>query len=204
MVIRSAVADDAHGIAQLLVDSWRSAYEGILPDELLAGLSVAERHKQLAAALAAPKPAGAVRLVAQLQGVIIGFANAGVIPPGGMPATGRVIKETADDAVATDGADPGAGNAENAGPTRRTGELAVLYVAPDHWREGVGRRLVRRVLSSLAAADCTDVNAWVVDGNDPAFAFFRRQGWTLSGARRTEVLDGHLVRQSRMDVRLAD
>lgn len=169
--------EDARAIAHLLYDSWVAAYEGLLPEELLAGMSVIERQRELEAAFEAPKPAGAIRLVAELDGNLVGFVNAGV-PQLGDPAK----------SLASVAAQP------------RVGELAVLYVAPTHWRMGVGRALARAAIRRLRADGCTQVHAWVVDGNEPAFGFFEAQGWTRSEVRRREVVDGHIIRQTRMDL----
>jgi len=45
-VIRSATVEDAVGIAETHVASWRAAYRGLLPEELLDGLSVERRTTQ--------------------------------------------------------------------------------------------------------------------------------------------------------------
>ena len=39
-MIRTAILDDAHRIAEIQVESWRVAYRGILPSEYLSGLDV--------------------------------------------------------------------------------------------------------------------------------------------------------------------
>jgi ribosomal protein S18 acetylase RimI-like enzyme len=47
--IRQAISDDALGIAKVHVDSWQSAYRGLLPDDLLSNLShirCAERFRE--------------------------------------------------------------------------------------------------------------------------------------------------------------
>ena len=38
--LRDATQADAHAIANVLVQSWRAAYRGLLPSDVLAGLSV--------------------------------------------------------------------------------------------------------------------------------------------------------------------
>jgi ribosomal protein S18 acetylase RimI-like enzyme len=43
MNIRKAVPDDALGIAKAHVDSWRSAYRGLVPDDRLAGMDCSRR-----------------------------------------------------------------------------------------------------------------------------------------------------------------
>lgn len=39
MQIRKATINDAEGIAKVHVDSWRTTYKGIIPDEFLYNLS---------------------------------------------------------------------------------------------------------------------------------------------------------------------
>lgn len=41
--IRRAIGDNAPAIARVHVDGWRAAYAGLMPVEMLAGLSVEER-----------------------------------------------------------------------------------------------------------------------------------------------------------------
>ncbi|SDE64667.1 hypothetical protein SAMN04488689_10282 [Paenibacillus sp. cl6col] len=44
MQIRKAMAGDAPGIARVHVDSWRTAYQGIISDTYLSSLSVQARQ----------------------------------------------------------------------------------------------------------------------------------------------------------------
>lgn len=44
MRLDSATAEDCRAIAEVHVESWQHAYQGILPEEYLASLSVAERE----------------------------------------------------------------------------------------------------------------------------------------------------------------
>jgi GNAT superfamily N-acetyltransferase len=48
---RRATLADAQGIAEAHVASWQAAYRGLLPDTVLANLSVADRHAQWKARL---------------------------------------------------------------------------------------------------------------------------------------------------------
>jgi ribosomal protein S18 acetylase RimI-like enzyme len=45
VIIRKARLEDASGIARVHVDSWRSSYHGLVPDEFLAGLSYEQRTR---------------------------------------------------------------------------------------------------------------------------------------------------------------
>jgi ribosomal protein S18 acetylase RimI-like enzyme len=76
--IRDATPADAHGIATVLVQSWRAAYRGLLPDDLLAGLSVPDRQQFWSNALIAPPPHTG-NVVATIGPAIVGFAATG--PP---------------------------------------------------------------------------------------------------------------------------
>ena len=76
--LRDAEPADAPAIAVVVVESWRVAYRGLLPDDVLAGLSVGERERQWSDSLAARPPHTRV-VVAALGDAIVGFAATG--PP---------------------------------------------------------------------------------------------------------------------------
>jgi len=73
--IRSAAPDNALAIAHVHVESWRSTYAGIVPDAYLAGLDETLRVKLWQEWL----NSGAVVLVSERKGQIVGFAHAGKI-----------------------------------------------------------------------------------------------------------------------------
>lgn len=72
--VRTAVSADAQGIAAVHVASWRWAYEGLMPEGLLAGLSVDARTRQWQEQL---KTGATAVFVAEAQGRISGFASCG-------------------------------------------------------------------------------------------------------------------------------
>ncbi|GAB1515116.1 N-acetyltransferase family protein [Actinophytocola sp. KF-1] len=76
--LRDATPADAHAIATLLVRSWRAAYRGLLPDDVLAGLSVAEREAVWSDVLTTRAP-GTGAVVATTGAAVVGFAATG--PP---------------------------------------------------------------------------------------------------------------------------
>jgi ribosomal protein S18 acetylase RimI-like enzyme len=76
--LRDATPADACAIATVLVQSWRAAYRGLLPDDVLAGLSVSDRERFWSDILTA-RPVH-VRIVVAVTGdAIVGFAATG--PP---------------------------------------------------------------------------------------------------------------------------
>lgn len=75
--IRHAVLTDAPGIAKVHVDSWRTTYVGIVPDEYLASLSYSARQQVWENILKAHKPDNCIIVAVTLDGAIVGFAHAG-------------------------------------------------------------------------------------------------------------------------------
>lgn len=76
ITVRSAEPRDARAMAEVHVASWRAAYHGLLPDELLRDLSVDAREREWAAGLAKPEKARRI-VVAEFDGCVVGFASYG-------------------------------------------------------------------------------------------------------------------------------
>ncbi|PPF87191.1 GNAT family N-acetyltransferase [Pseudoclavibacter sp. RFBJ3] len=158
--LRWATEADARAVAIVHVDSWRAAYAGLIPSEVLAALSVEQRTagwtRWIAASLRGDATdLDAVRphrlLVAEDGERIVGWAAFG---PGRDPDDGH------------------------------RGELGGLYVHPDHWSTGVGAALIRRAEQELRTAGHSDAYVWVLTGNDRAIGFYERQGWRADGASK--------------------
>lgn len=72
--IRLADINDSPGIAEVHVRSWQAAYRGMLPDELLDGLSIDKRTEKWRTGLRTPD--GIVTIVAETpESRIIGWAS---------------------------------------------------------------------------------------------------------------------------------
>ncbi|HET9257442.1 MAG TPA: GNAT family N-acetyltransferase [Pseudonocardiaceae bacterium] len=87
--IRDAGPGDAFGIAAVHVASWQAAYHGLLPERVLAALSVADRERTWSAILTDPPPRTAV-LLSTREEAIVGFAAVG---PAGGPVTSSMAGE---------------------------------------------------------------------------------------------------------------
>ena len=163
MNYRAATVRDAPTIAEVHVASWRTTYKGLLPDELLAGLSVAAREEQW-----------------RRQAQEAGGATGGVL---------IVVEEpTFDDRES--GALPIVGFASG-GPEREPGsgydgELYAIYLLEEHQGRGVGRELVRRMAASLSEHGITSMRVWVLTGN-PAEGFYRRMGGERLGEKSIAI-----------------
>jgi ribosomal protein S18 acetylase RimI-like enzyme len=71
--VRRATVDDAAGIAVAHVASWKAAYRGLLPDQLLDNLSVTHGQERMSNDLATPAPRSDV-FVATRHHAVAGFA----------------------------------------------------------------------------------------------------------------------------------
>jgi len=76
ITLRPAVPFDAEGIARVHVQAWRETYAGIMPDERLAALSVAERTQRWRDIMALPAPDAAL-FVAFNGPALVGFGHCG-------------------------------------------------------------------------------------------------------------------------------
>ena len=75
MDLRPATPDDIGAIARLHADSWRRNYRGAYSDEFLDGNVVADRLAAWTDRLAPTPPTSTCTIVAELDGVVIGFAH---------------------------------------------------------------------------------------------------------------------------------
>ena len=86
--VRRGVPDDARAIAEIHVAGWRHAYRSLVPDHVLAELSVDAREAIWARTLAAED--GSV-WVAERPGRLLGFVSSGPsVDAGAEPDTGQV------------------------------------------------------------------------------------------------------------------
>lgn len=69
------------------------------------------------------------------------------------------------------------------------GELWALNLHPDFWRQGIGTALFAAATSGLVGLGYRYGYLWVLQGNERAIAFYRRQGWPPDG--QTKIDDRH-------------
>jgi GNAT superfamily N-acetyltransferase len=76
IVIRDARVEDARGVAAVHISSWQEAYRGLLPADVLSGLSVDRREQDWTRILGSPSAQRAT-LVAADGDTVLGFASMG-------------------------------------------------------------------------------------------------------------------------------
>jgi len=91
------------------------------------------------------------------------------------------------------------GASRDAGAPPRRGELWALYVHPDAWSTGAGRRLWQATQQRLLAQGYSSVSLWVLEHNARAIAFYLAAGFAIEAASAKEFeLGGTRVREVRM------
>ncbi len=161
ITVRQAVVADAAAIAGVHVRSWQVGYRGIVPDSVLAAQSVAERTGQWAGWLTSGAgPRGESTTLLAQMGASV-IGFAAVVAPS-----------------------PDA----DLGP--RSCELAALYVDPDSWRHGVGRRLMHAAMDLGRAQGSDEMSLWVLIENAAARAFYETVGFAADGAANTHARSG--------------
>ena len=63
-------------------------------------------------------------------------------------------------------------------------EMPTLYVHPDAWHRGYGRKLCREAVERARGQGFATLTLWVVDVNERARAFYTEFGFALDGARK--------------------
>jgi len=181
--VRDAWPGEARAIAEVHVLSWRAAYRGLLPADVLDGLSVDGRERMWAGILRDPAPRRAV-LVAAEEDKVLGFAALGpsrvaelAVQAGTTEGISEEIAEEIETVDAT---------VAQTGLQTETGELYALYLHPDHWGTGLGARLHTAALRRLHEHGFASAVLWVLAGNERALAFYRRAGWTEDGGTKLD------------------
>jgi L-amino acid N-acyltransferase YncA len=87
VVVRPARIEDAAAIAEAHIESWRHAYQGLVPQPLLDGLVVAEGTQRWSTRIEGADPSHRRILVAEVDGVVRGFASVGSSRDEDAPAT---------------------------------------------------------------------------------------------------------------------
>lgn len=167
--IRRARVDDAADIARVHVRSWQAAYRGILPDGFLDTLEPASRAVRWQETLQ-PADDGRFTFVAELlaeddsPGEIIGFAS------GGPERDGLAAEDVAYD-----------------------GEVYGLYLTPEHWRQGIGRRLLHVSVQRLIEQGINAIVIWVLKDNRPARAFYELFGGVVVREKSIAIGSANLI-----------
>lgn len=75
-------------------------------------------------------------------------------------------------------------------------EIYTIYLSPETWGLGVGRELMRTMLTNVPAS--TPVSLWVLADAARAHHFYRRHGFAPDGVERLDEIGGERLRAVRL------
>jgi ribosomal protein S18 acetylase RimI-like enzyme len=162
--IRVATLDDAHGLGNMHVASWREAYAGILPDKMLSSLSVEGRVAMWDQILRQPTTSGStVVYLAEREGSIIGLGSCGAQRTEDLKAKGY------------------------------DGEFTSIYVLRAFQGQGIGARLLRKMSLDLIGRGISAAALWVLRENLRARRFYEYHSGQVIAEREDDRGDIVLV-----------
>ena len=85
---------------------------------------------------------------------------------------------------------------------RGAGELGAINLDPGHWGKGIGRSLLREVMTALRSLGCREAILWVVPQNMRARALYESEGWRADGAVSSDEVLGVTVTEMRYRIEL--
>ncbi|MFC4856312.1 GNAT family N-acetyltransferase [Actinophytocola glycyrrhizae] len=171
--VRPAEPSDAAGIAGIQLATWRAAYTGLLPAEVLDGLDADEA----AATWLHTIEQGPARVFVAFEGQwCVGFCAAGLAPQ-------------------DDSADA---NGVPVPDAERVALVSTLLVEPRWGRRGHGGRLLATAGSAMLAAGLARGITWVAEADKASLGFWERAGWVVDGTVRTLDAGGTPLREVRL------
>jgi ribosomal protein S18 acetylase RimI-like enzyme len=79
------------------------------------------------------------------------------------------------------------------GPTRdddddaeQVGELRAIYLLPEAWGQGLGKRLMTMAMAGLGSAGYSQATLWVLAANARARRFYEIGGWAHDGSAKCD------------------
>jgi len=174
--VRPATVDDVTELARIQLDTWRLAYQTVLPAEILDSLTVPQIAASWQAAISMP-PTPLHRVLVATEGATrVGFAAFG-------PDADRQPEDPAPETSAA---------------------VSMLLVEPRWGRRGHGSRLLAAVADLAKAAGAERLVAWVPAGDSVSLQFYRSAGWEPDGLRRDLDTGAGTVTELRLHASLAD
>jgi GNAT superfamily N-acetyltransferase len=164
MILRAATTEDIPAIARVHVDTWRSTYSGIIPEEYLANLSYLQRENSWNQIFNLHRDEYFTyvienEVIKNETAQIVGFAN------GGLERTGH--------------------------PTYK-GELTAIYILQSYQGQGLGKLLVRAVVEKLYQMGLDSLLIWALADN-PACKFYAALGGEQVLEKKVEIGGKQLI-----------
>lgn len=193
LTIRPATLNDAQAIARIRVQGWRFAYQGLISQDYLDSLSVAEDTERMRGYLSQLPQNSPPSRSASVQGSD-GEKRSFMLAVRGDAVLGFCRFSAAPNKT---------NRAERAVPGGTlNGRLHSLYIDPETLGQSIGHTLMNHALSTFAAWGCERATLWVLEGNSRAISFYKRQGWQCTGATKVDRSFGPCLVEHEMAVQL--
>lgn len=192
LTIRPATPYDAQAIARIRVQGWRFAYQGLISQDYLDSLSVAEDTERMRGYLSQFPQNSPPSRSESAQGSSDDKKRSFMLA-----ARGDAVLGICHFSAAPNNAD----RPERATPGgEMVGRLHSLYIDPDALGQSIGHALMSHALSTFAAWGCERATLWVLEGNSRAISFYERQGWHRTGATKVDRSFGLCLVEHEMAV----
>jgi ribosomal protein S18 acetylase RimI-like enzyme len=77
------------------------------------------------------------------------------------------------------------------------GEVYGLYLLPELWGHGIGRKLMAAALEALVGYGFDHATLWVLDANERARRFYEAGNWAADGATKVDERHGFPIAEIR-------
>jgi ribosomal protein S18 acetylase RimI-like enzyme len=158
MNILPATLTDIDDLAHIHIEGWRASYGGLVEQSFLDSLDKEKRAQDWATWMASGAEALIARDDAGKPAGFIAF-NKLMTPPPGMSAVRPLY----------------------------TAEILALYILPDYWRHGLGRRLMSDAVTRLKEKKHRSLCLWVLEKNTRAVGFYKALGGERCGKKPVEI-----------------
>ena len=194
LTIRPATPYDAQAVARIRVQGWRFAYQGLISQDYLDSLSVAEDTERMRGYLSQFPQNSPLSRSEFVQGSGDGEKRSFMLAVRGNAVLGFCrFSATPDKIDRADRATPG---------ETMNGRLHALYIDPGALGQSIGHTLMNHALSTFAAWGCERATLWVLEGNSRAISFYERQGWRCTGATKVDQSFGPCLVEHEMAVQI--
>ena len=194
LTIRPATPYDAKAIARIRVQGWWFAYQGLISQDYLDSLSVAEDTERMRGYLSQFPQNSPLSRSEFVQGSGDGEKRSFMLAVRGNAVLGFCrFSATPDKIDRADRATPG---------ETMNGRLHALYIDPGALGQSIGHTLMNHALSTFAAWGCERATLWVLEGNSRAISFYERQGWRCTGATKVDQSFGLCLVEHEMAVQI--
>ncbi|MGB1076942.1 MAG: GNAT family N-acetyltransferase [Bdellovibrionales bacterium] len=156
--IADATSEEIPILGVLHLEGWHSAYEGAVDQAFLDSLSVHEREEGWAKWLSNPDIHAAIAYVNDHPVGFVSYGKVETMPPG-----------------------------QSAIRPQYTCEVLALYILPDYWKQGIGKKLMVYAVEKLKEDRHSGLCLWVLDKNKNACGFYEKLGGQRIGKHMIEI-----------------